>query len=248
MSKWDSSRCQQIARYPEEQFEQYLQQSIAAEKEPTTAAVLRLAKQHAAVENSKRRPRRTGFVCDLEELLSRKDRFGTILVDPPWSYANSVSNGAAENHYPTMSFAELQEMPVTLLAEDESHLFLWTTTSFLREGLDLVEAWGFNYKSHFVWIKENFGCGNYFRVAHELVLFGNRGMCPQHEVLLFANQNGAPFHANDVRSYGMYPARGHSVKPDEVRQLIETISPGPYLEMFARQQHEGWTAYGNQLV
>ena len=107
-------------------------------------------------------------VTDLHELVRRGLRFPTIYCDPPWRYKNEASRGAAENHYHTMSTFEIISLPVQQLATDNAHLHLWTTSSFLRESFEIMDAWGFAYKSGLVWVKDQMGMGNYWRISHEL--------------------------------------------------------------------------------
>jgi hypothetical protein len=105
-------------------------------------------------------------------------KFGCLYVDPPWEYGNRTSNGAAVNHYPTLTDQELALLPVSELAAPDSHCHLWTTTVHLPTALGLLSAWGFQYKSVFVWVKEGLGLGNYWRVSTEFLLLGVRGNAP----------------------------------------------------------------------
>lgn len=153
-----------------------------------------------------------------------------IVIDPPWRYGNTATRAAAEDHYPTMSLDELADL--TLPAEDNSHLYLWTTTSFLREAFDLLDAWDFNYKTTLTWCKPSIGMGNYFRVNTEFVLFAVRGSLPTN-----VNNVGTWFQADRTR---------HSAKPESFYDLVEKASPGPWLEMFARRRRFGWDVWGNE--
>ena len=108
-------------------------------------------------------------VHDLGELVSGGEQFRCIYADPPWAYENTACRGAAARHYKTMSLRELCELPVRELAESDAHLHLWTTSSFLFDAKRVIDAWGFQYKSSFVWCKPVVGCGNYWRLAHELL-------------------------------------------------------------------------------
>lgn len=174
-------------------------------------------------------------VDDLHSLVAAGRRFSTIYADPPWPYRNESSRGAAINHYPVISLDDLRSLPVTELLETNAHLHLWTTNAFLREALDLIESWGFRYRSTFVWAKEQLGMGNYWRVSHEFLLLGVRGH------LRFRDQ---------TRRSWIVARRGrHSRKPDRVRELVESVSPPPYLELFGREELPDslWTVYGNQV-
>ncbi|MCY2962665.1 MAG: MT-A70 family methyltransferase, partial [Planctomycetota bacterium] len=131
--------------------------------------------------------------------------------------------------------AEIQSEPVRELAADRAHLHLWTTNGFLGEALELLEIWGFEYKSCFVWVKPQLGCGNYWRVSHEFLLLGVRG--------------GLPFQDHSQMSWMSASRMEHSRKPGRVRMLIEQVSPGPYLEMYGRSEipDSDWTVYGNRV-
>lgn len=181
------------------------------------------------------RPTSGRCVDDLRELVSSGCRFSTIYADPPWSYENVASRAAAENHYQTMSVDEICADPVSELAANNAHLHLWTTNAFLRPAFDVIEAWGFKYKSCFIWTKPDIGMGNYWRVAHEFLLLGVRG--------------SLPFLDNAMRSWIESRRTTHSQKPAVVRTLIERASPGPYLELYGREELplSDWTVYGNQI-
>lgn len=159
------------------------------------------------------------------------DVFSAIVIDPPWRYDNVATRGAAEDHYPTMSLDELAALE--LRAADNAHLYLWVTNGFLREGFDLLDAWGFTYKTILTWCKPQIGMGNWFRNSTEHVLFGVRGKCP-------TLRNDVPTHFTASRTR-------HSVKPEAFYDLVESCSPGPWLEMFARRHRRfGWHVWGNE--
>ncbi len=180
-------------------------------------------------------PAHPSIVRDLRELITRKATFPAIYADPPWPYSNTAARGAAENHYSTMTMDEILREPVKKLAAKEAHLHLWTTNAFLREAFDVIQAWGFRYKSCLVWIKPQLGMGNYWRVSHEYLLLGVRG--------------NLPFRDRTCRSWISARRTIHSRKPFAFRELIERVSPGPYLELYGREEHPGtpWTVYGNQV-
>ncbi|MCH7688246.1 MAG: hypothetical protein IH899_16450 [Planctomycetes bacterium] len=158
-----------------------------------------------------------------------------MYADPPWPYENEASRAAAVNHYPTMTIEEIYAEPVSELAEDHAHLHLWTTNAFLREAFDVVEAWGFKFKSCLVWVKSDIGMGNYWRVSHEFLLLGVRGKLTFRDCTL-------PSWVQAQRTI-------HGRKPAAVRTLIEKASPGPYLELYGREElpQSAWTVYGNQI-
>ena len=173
-------------------------------------------------------------------------KFKTILADPPWQFQNRTGKVAPEhkrlNRYPTMKLEEIKALPVAEVADGNSHLYLWVPNALLIEGLSVMEAWGFQYKTNIVWEKirndggpDGRGVGFYFRNVTELLLFGVRG---SHMRTLAPGRS----QVNLIRS----KKREHSRKPDEMIELIEKCSPGPYLELFARGQREGWTLWGNQ--
>jgi N6-adenosine-specific RNA methylase IME4 len=157
-------------------------------------------------------------------------KFSTIYADPPWAYENEASRAAASNHYRTMAVDEICALPVRELAENNAHLHLWTTNAFLREAFDVIDAWGFRYTSCFVWLKERLGMGNYWRVSHEFLLLGVRG--------------SLTFRDRSIQSWLKHRRGVHSRKPWPLRLLIERVSPGPYLELFGREEipNSAWTA------
>lgn len=172
-------------------------------------------------------------------------QYGTILADPPWQFANRTGKMAPEHQrlmrYPTLTFDEIKELPVEDLALPESHLYLWVPNALLKEGLEVMEAWGFTYKTNLVWYKvrkdggpDGRGVGFYFRNVTELVLFGTRNN--------FRTLDPGRRQTNIMVSR----KREHSRKPDEQYRIIEECSPGPYLELFARQGRGGWDSWGNE--
>lgn len=173
-------------------------------------------------------------------------QFGTILADPPWRFTNRTGKVAPEHcrlrRYPTMSLDEICAMPVAEHAADKSHLYLWVPNALLKEGFDVLEAWGFTYKTNIVWYKkrkdggpDGRGVGFYFRNVTEVVLFGVRG---SHRTLQPGRRQ-----VNVVESR----KREHSRKPDELYDIIEACSTGNYLELFARTPRPNWTQWGNEL-
>lgn len=163
--------------------------------------------------------------------------YSTVVIDPPWQYDNRGTRGAANDHYPTMTLDELAELPIP--ASREAHLYLWTTNAFLRDAFDLVETWDFDYKATLVWVKPQMGMGNYFRISHELVLFGVRGNLKTLR--------------RDALSWFEAPRGKHSAKPDAFYELVESCSPGPYMDMFNRDggkmfRRPGWDGWGNEAA
>jgi N6-adenosine-specific RNA methylase IME4 len=173
-------------------------------------------------------------------------RFGTILADPPWQFVNRTGKVAPEHRrlsrYGTLDLAAIAALPVAAHAAPTSHLYLWVPNALLPEGLAVLKAWGFAYKSNIVWHKirkdggpDGRGVGFYFRNVTELLLFGVRG--PNARTAA-AGRTQVNFMATRKRE--------HSRKPDEQYRLIEQCSPGPYLELFARGPRPGWTVWGNE--
>jgi N6-adenosine-specific RNA methylase IME4 len=180
-------------------------------------------------------------------LLKSKGPYTTILADPPWRFQNSTGKVAPEHRrllrYPTMELQEIMELPVAKLAAAKSHLYLWVPNALLMEGLQVMRAWGFTYKSNIVWFKvrkdggpDGRGVGFYFRNVTELVLFGVRGS------MRTLKPGRTQVNLLSTRK------REHSRKPDEIYDIIEACSPGPYLELFARFRRSGWGQWGNEDV
>lgn len=182
----------------------------------------------------------------MDHLPGLSGQFSTILVDPPWRFQNRTGKMAPEHRrlrrYRTMELDELLALPVAKHALPTAHLYMWVPNALLPEGLRVLEAWGFRYKTNLVWYKirkdggpDGRGVGFYFRNVTELLLFGVRGsmrtLAPaRRQVNLVASQK-----------------REHSRKPGEMHALIERCSPGPYLELFARQRIEQWTSWGDEV-
>lgn len=173
-------------------------------------------------------------------------QFGTILIDPPWRFQNRTGKMAPEHRrlrrYETMSFEEIAALPVGAIALPKSHLYLWTPNALLPEALGIMKTWGFTYKTNIVWYKvrkdggpDGRGVGFYFRNVTELLLFGVKGS-------LRTLQPGRS-QVNIV----ITRKEEHSRKPDTVYDLIRECSPGPYIELFARQRIEGWAQWGNEV-
>jgi N6-adenosine-specific RNA methylase IME4 len=160
--------------------------------------------------------------------------FAAILSDPPWSFGSPDSQFAPDQHYPTMPLEAIKALPVP--AAEDCILFLWAVTCLLPEALEVIEAWGFRYRSSLVWVKNGIGPGVWLRQRHELLLVATRGNI------------APPEPADRVDSVIEAPRRRHSEKPEAAYQRIERMYPHlPKLEMFARgTPRPGWTAWGNQ--
>jgi N6-adenosine-specific RNA methylase IME4 len=188
-----------------------------------------------------------GLAAALElAMFARGRKFRTILADPPWRFQNSTGKVAPEHkrlaRYPTMTLDDICALPVEGLASDPGHLYMWVPNALLPDGLKVMEAWGFQYKSNIVWHKvrkdggsDGRGVGFYFRNVTELILFGVRGKNART-----LGPGRSQVNMLQTRK------REHSRKPDEQFQLIESCSPGPYLELFARGERPNWSVWGNQ--
>ena len=170
-------------------------------------------------------------------------KFRVILADPPWKYADfgHANNGAARNHYPLMTQERLCALPVAKLAADPCALFLWATGPKMIEALEVVDAWGFDFKTvAFTWHKTgNIGLGSYTRTSEEFVLLGTRPRQNHGLTKLL--------RSHSVRSFVEASRGEHSEKPEQVARRIEDLFPGPYLELFARKTRPGWSVFGNAL-
>jgi N6-adenosine-specific RNA methylase IME4 len=173
-------------------------------------------------------------------------RFKTILADPPWQFKNRTGKIAPEHkrlsRYSTLTLQQIKEIPISIATAESCHLYLWVPNALLKEGLEVMRAWGFEYKTNIIWHKirkdggpDGRGVGFYFRNTTELILFGIRGR--QRTLKPGRTQ------VNIIKTQ----KREHSRKPDELYGIIEACSPGPYLELFARGQRRGWMQWGNQV-
>lgn len=170
-----------------------------------------------------------------KELMVQK-RYSTLVIDPPWDIYQKGSYGA-HKHYNLMTLKEIRSMPISSLTTDNAHCWLWVTNNTLRVGFDIMEEWGFPVKSVFTWVKLHMGLGKYLRNGTEHVLLGVRGKCP----VLCKNQI----------NFGIFtPKYEHSHKPEEFHQIVERVSPGPYLELFARRRpkNKEWDVWGAEIA
>jgi ParB/RepB/Spo0J family partition protein len=194
------------------------------------AAVKRAARIEKCVELSNR-----------NAPLPRDRKYPVIYADPPWRFeTHSEETGrdrAADNHYPPMTTADICALPVADLATPDAVLFLWATAPMLPQALEVMDAWGFSYRSQMVWVKDKIGMGYYVRNRHELLLIAGRG--------------NLPIPAEDARPDSVIeaPRTQHSAKPMEVYGIIDRMYPElPKIELFARVAYEGWDTWGNQAI
>lgn len=182
---------------------------------------------------------------DLKDFL-QDQKFATVMADPPWRFQNRTGKIAPEHkrlaRYPTMKLEEICALPVAEHLEDRAHCYLWVPNALLPEGLQVLAAWGFQYKSNIIWHKvrkdggsDGRGVGFYFRNVTEVLLFGIKGK----------NARTLAPGRRQVNLFGTRK-REHSRKPDEQYDIIESCSWGPYLELFGRGKRENWTVWGNQ--
>lgn len=199
-------------------------------------------------KSKQKSPDKAVFMEAATDLLQQKSwygKFSTVLADPPWQFTNRTGKMAPEHRrlsrYSTMTVKEIMELPIAALVQDKAHLYLWVPNALILEGLQVMKSWGFEYKTNIVWFKvrrdggpDGRGVGFYFRNVTELVLFGVRG---RMRTLAPGRRQ-----VNLVRTR----KREHSRKPDELYKIIESCSPGPYLELFARGKIKNWTSWGNE--
>lgn len=188
------------------------------------------------------------YITAVESLLAcaKGRKFATVLADPPWQFQNKTGKVAPEhkrlNRYGTLTLEQIMALPVQNISADVAHLYLWVPNALLPEGLKVMEAWGFKYKSNIVWHKirkdggpDGRGVGFYFRNVTEIILFGTRG---KNARTLAPGRS----QVNIIKTR----KREHSRKPDEQYPIIEGCSQGPFIELFARGKRRGWTSWGNQ--
>lgn len=182
---------------------------------------------------------------DLLEFVGEK-KFSTILADPPWQFQNRTGKMAPEHkrlsRYPTMKLQEIKNLPVEAILEERAHLYLWVPNALLLEGMQVMDSWGFKYKTNIIWYKiridggpDRRGVGFYFRNVTEMLLFGVRGKD-------IRTLPPGRTQENIISSR----KREHSRKPDEQYDIIESCSWAPYIELFGRGPRKGWATWGNQ--
>ena len=229
-----AARWQKIAALPDDQFEEYIAETKAERAELTTTGILRFERELARAAVAQERQ-------NAPPLPSGKYRI--FYADPPWSYGNSGVIGPTDNyghvhrHYPSMSIAELCAMgpAVRDMAEDNAVLFMWVTSPLLEECFDVIRAWGFKYKTSFVWDKVRHNFGHYNSVRHELLLVCTRGSCTPDNLKLYDSVQ--TIERSDT----------HSEKPGEFRDMIEELYEyGGRIELFARANTDGWEVWGNE--
>lgn len=169
-------------------------------------------------------------------------KYQIILADPPWneSGGGKIKRGA-DRHYPLMKTKDICELPVPDITDENCHLYLWVTNNHLQDGLDVIKAWGFKYKTAITWVKDRIGLGQYFRGQTEHCLFAVKGMIPYK--VIDGKRQQAVTYFNAVR-------KKHSQKPETMREFIEKVSDRDgfnKIELFARERFLGWDAWGNEI-
>ncbi len=218
LDKKTSARAQTLAALPDDKF------AAVKSGEKTLTSVLREVRHEA--KQTQPMP---------------LDKYRVIYADPPWSYGNAGVIGETDNyghaarHYPSMSIADLCDLPVKTMAQDDAVLFLWVTSPLLAECFAVISAWGFKYKTSFVWDKVAHNFGHYNSVRHEFLLICTRGSCtPDTDQLVDSVQT-------------IEKTRKHSEKPEEFRRIIDSLyTRGQRIELFARTLTEGWDVWGNE--
>jgi N6-adenosine-specific RNA methylase IME4 len=218
---------------PEEQVEAWKRVITSTPEGKVTASIVLKAVKE--VEREKRIERRQERIESTPVIPNGK--YNVIYADPPWQYAFGFDiHGAADRHYSTMSIDELCELPIRDLTEDNAVLFMWTTSPKLFDSYAVIKAWGFEYKTSFVWDKVKHVMGHYNSVRHEFLLLCTKGSFPKQSNTL--HDSVIEIERSDE----------HSEKPEYFRQLIETMYPlSKKIELFARRKSEGWDAWGNEL-
>ena len=185
----------------------------------------------------------------MTDIYNTDKKYSTIYADPPWmeSGGGKIKRGA-DRHYELMKTKDIVNLPIPFITEQNAHLYLWVTNNFLQDGLQVMKAWGFTYKTKITWVKamlhdggytlQNAGLGQYFRGLDEICLFGVKGNIPYKLDISRKRMQG--------KTVILAPRREHSEKPDEMRQMIEKVSAGPYIELFARKAVPGCDNWGNQ--
>jgi|ETNvirenome_6_85_1030632.scaffolds.fasta_scaffold18740_3 N6-adenosine-specific RNA methylase IME4 len=225
-----SSRAQKLAAVSEAQFESMVDDwrgRVGKEAERVTVNLLR-----------------EGEIARRDADLARREvswpdgKYPVIYADPPWRYEGAAPGSRAiENHYPTMTLEDICALPVPNIVPDDAVLFMWATSPMLAVSFDVLSAWGFTYRTCMVWVKNMWGMGSYARQQHEILLIAKRGALP------------TPEPSNRPSSVVEAPRLEHSAKPEVFYELIEQMYPGvPKVELFARQQRDGWAVFGNQAV
>jgi N6-adenosine-specific RNA methylase IME4 len=197
--------------------------------------VKRAEKEEKREERREENRAKVSEVSEPKEIIETGAKFATIVIDPPWDWSDEGDNdqlGRSKPDYATMSLSQLEGLPLNDLADEDCHIYMWITNRSLPKGFKLLDAWGFRYITAITWVKPSYGLGNYFRGQTEHILFGVKGSQP-----LKRKDMGTVFNAPRGQN-------GHSSKPTEFYDIVESCSPGPYLEMFSRTDRKDWHTWG----
>ena len=217
---------------------------LSVSDEPDTEAMQLLLQQTAKKQWTVKElrsevQRRKQQQQDRIRLANEPEKYAVVYADPPWKYGDErgdVSAGGASAQYPLMELSEICALPVGTMAASDSVLFMWATAPLLPEAMEVIEAWGFTYKTHLVWNKGRPFYGNYSHVQHELLMVCTRGSCTPHP------------DAQLPKSIITVDRSVHSAKPHKFYEIIDELYPeGNRIELFARNSRDGWNAYGNQI-
>lgn len=233
-SRQDANRWQQVAAIPAPIFERFIEETIDAGQELTTNRAVRVAREIT---------RGSASLASAEAPPMPEEKYRVWYADPPWHYGNSGvigesdNYGRAERHYPTMTIDELMAMgdDIKDRCDDNAVLFMWVTSPLLEECFDVIRAWGFKYKTSFVWDKIKHNFGHYNSVRHEFLLVCTRGSClPDVPTLIDSVVE-------------IERSNKHSQKPEQFRDMINALYPiGQRIELFARESASGWETWGNE--
>lgn len=222
ISKDQSSRWQLLARVTDRKFDEFIESVCQNGQELTTALALRFARKLVGRRRVKtttdEQKQVTGSLASLLELQLLNQRFGCLLVDPPWPNRHAVA----------MSIQQICDLPVAELALEQSHLHLWTPDENIFDAQLVLQAWGFELAGVFVWVRPTRGSGRFWRCSHELLLLGIKGDCE--------------FRSKTAMSWVQANRRGKGKKPTKIRRIIESVSPGPYVELFSNLETKGWVS------
>jgi N6-adenosine-specific RNA methylase IME4 len=233
LSTSTAHRCEQIAEIPAKEFERYIE-TKTARRQPVSSKEL----TQVLGRKVRRKEKVERILKNNRPLDASLGIFNVILTDPPWQYRTVISESRRiENYYPTMSLEDIKRLPVQAITAPDAVLFLWATNPGLKEALEVLEAWGFEYRDHVMWMKPSIGPGHWIRQQHEVLLLGVKGNIP------------VPLPENRPASVIMAPRGRHSEKPEEAHLLIERAFPEfPKIELFSRGVRPGWVAWGNEVT
>ena len=233
ISKKQSSRLQLMAELDADAFDAHIAKTKEGGQELTTVSVLRKATEQRREAKREENRQQVASTAPIGTHVQGRT-YTTIVIDPPWDWGDEGDKdqlGRARPTYDTMTIDQIAALPVAALADTNAHLYLWITNRSLPKGFHLLETWGFRYITCLTWCKPSIGMGNYYRGSTEQILFGVRGQLP-----LLRQDQGTWFQADR--------ARPHSTKPLAFYSMIETCSPSPWVELFARSARPGWATWG----